>query len=288
MTQPSIKSVQCLSPAGLHNMAYKEWGDPENSNVLICVHGLTRVSDDFDALAKALSSNYRVVCPDIVGRGRSAWLSDPKHYVIPQYMNDIVTLLARLNATTLDWVGTSMGGLIALELAMLPGNPIRKLVLNDIGPGLNVDALKGICDYIGQELRFPTFEEGEQYIRSISAAFGPHSDEEWRKMASDLLRQQEDGQWMRNYDLSLSPAFRKAYLENVQENEALLWAAYDAITCPTLVLRGANSSLFKAEAAQAMTKRGPKAKLVELPGIGHAPMLNQADQIAIVKDFLLG
>ncbi|MGZ3157515.1 MAG: alpha/beta fold hydrolase [Burkholderiaceae bacterium] len=287
MTQPRIKSVQCLSPAGLHNMAYKEWGDSENPNVLLCVHGLTRVSDDFDALAQELSTIYRVVCPDVVGRGRSSWLSDPKHYVIPQYLNDIVTLLARLNAKTLDWVGTSMGGLIAMELAMLPGNPIRKLVLNDIGPGLNIDALSGICDYIGRELRFPSFEEAEKYIRSISTSFGPHTDEEWRKLASDVLRQEPDGQWTRHYDLSLSPAFRKAYLENVQENEALLWAAYDAITCPTLLLRGANSSLMLPHIAQAMTQRGPKAKLVELPGIGHAPMLMQAEQIAIVKDFLL-
>jgi pimeloyl-ACP methyl ester carboxylesterase len=287
MTQPRIKSVQCLSPAGLHNMAYKEWGNPENPNVLLCVHGLTRVSDDFDALAQELSPIYRVVCPDVVGRGRSSWLSDPKHYVIPQYLSDIVTLLARLDAKTLDWIGTSMGGLIAMELAMLPGNPIRKLVLNDIGPGLNIDALTGICDYIGQELRFPTFEEAEKYIRSITASFGPHTDAEWRKLASDVLRQEADGQWTRHYDLSLSPAFRKAYLENVQENEALLWAAYDAITCPTLLLRGANSNLILPHIAEAMTKRGPKAKLVELPGIGHAPMLMQAEQIAIVKDFLL-
>ena len=288
MTQPRIKSVQCLSPAGLHNMAYKEWGDAENPNVLLCVHGLTRVSDDFDALAQALSSDYRVVCTDVVGRGRSSWLRDPKYYVIPQYLSDMVTLLARLNAKTLDWVGTSMGGLIAMELAKFPGNPIRKLVLNDIGPGLNLDALAGICDYIGQSLHFPTFEEGEKYIRSISTAFGPHSDAEWRKLASDVLRQEADGQWTRHYDLSLSPAFRKAYLENVQENEALLWAAYDAMTCPTLLIRGANSSLLPSQSAQAMTQRGPKAKLVELPGIGHAPMLMHADQIAIVKDFLLG
>jgi len=288
MTQPRINSVQCLSPAGLHNMAYKEWGDPENPDVLLCVHGLTRVSDDFDALAQALSPNYRVVCPDVVGRGRSSWLADPQHYVIPQYLSDIVTLLARLSAKNLDWVGTSMGGLIAMELAMLPGNPIRKLVLNDIGPGLNTEAIKGICDYIGKAVRFPTFEEGMNYIKTISTSFGPHSDAEWRKMATDLLRQEADGQWIRHYDLALSPAFRKAYLEDVEENTALLWAAYDAITCPTLLLRGGNSSLVLSHTAQAMMQRGPKAKVVELPGIGHAPTLIQPAQIAIVKEFLLG
>lgn len=269
-------------------MAYKEWGDPENPNVLVCVHGLTRVSDDFDALAQTLCSTYRVVCPDIVGRGRSSWLSDPAHYAISQYLKDMVTLLARLNAKTLDWVGTSMGGLIAIELAALPGNPIRKLILNDVGPGLNIDAITGISDYIGQDLRFPTFEEAEAYIRSISTSFGPHTDDEWRKLASDVLRKNESGQWTRHYDLSLSPAFRKAYLEDVAEKEALLWAAYDAITCPTLLLHGANSSLILPHVAQEMTQRGPKAQLVELPGIGHAPMLMKSEQIAIVKEFLLG
>jgi pimeloyl-ACP methyl ester carboxylesterase len=288
MTQPRINSVQCLSPAGLHNMAYKEWGDPENTDVLLCVHGLTRVSDDFDDLAQALCANYRVVCPDIVGRGRSSWLTDPQHYVIPQYLNDIVTLLARLNAKNLDWVGTSMGGLIAMELAMLQGNPIRKLVLNDIGPSLNMEAINMICTYIGQAVRFSTFEEGLDYIKTISTAFGPHSDDEWRKMATDLLRQESDGMWTRHYDLALAPAFRKAYLENVEESAALLWAAYDAMACPTLLLRGTDSALLLSHTAKQMTIRGPKAKLVELPGIGHAPTLVQPEQIAIVKDFLLG
>ena len=108
-------------------MVYKEWGNPKNPKVLVCVHGVTRVSDDFDNLAADLCQEYRVVCPDIVGRGRSDWLRNPAHYVIPQYMNDMVTLLSRLDAEIVDWVGTSMGGLIAIPLAAQPGNPIRKL-----------------------------------------------------------------------------------------------------------------------------------------------------------------
>lgn len=268
-------------------MAYKEWGDPVNPKVLLCVHGVTRVSDDFDDIAKELSNEYRVVCPDIVGRGRSDWLRDPQYYKISQYVSDIVTLLARLNADTVDWIGTSMGGLIAMELAALPGHPIRKLVLNDIGPALEPASLVNIGNYIGQELRFPTFDEAKSYIRAISASFGPHTDEQWDRLARNVLRQLEDGQWTRHYDLALAEPFKQAYFSNVDESEALLWKAYDAIQCPTLLIRGAQSGLLTAETATAMTQRGPRAALIEFAGIGHAPTLMHADQISPVKDFLL-
>lgn len=287
MTQPQIKSVQCLSPAGLHKMVYKEWGDPKNRKVLLCVHGVTRISDDFDNIASELCGEYRVVCPDIVGRGRSDWLRDPQYYGIGQYVKDIVTLLARINAETVDWIGTSMGGLIAMELAPLPGNPIRKLVLNDIGPSLDPTSLVNIGNYIGQELRFPTFDDAETYIRAISVPFGPHSDAEWHKLASSVLRQLDDGQWTRHYDLALAEPFKQAYFYNVEESEAALWRYYDAIQCPTLLLRGAQSGLLTLETAKAMTERGPRASLVEFKGVGHAPTLMHDDQISVVKDFLL-
>jgi pimeloyl-ACP methyl ester carboxylesterase len=287
MIQAQIKTVQCLSPAGLHTMAYKEWGDPDNSNVLVCVHGVTRVSDDFDNMARDLCDRYRVICPDVVGRGRSGWLRDPRHYQLPQYVADMVTLLARLNAGKVDWVGTSMGGLIGIGLASLRDSPIRKLVLNDIGPALNFAALSRIGDYIGQEVRFSTFEQAAEYIRSISAPFGPHTDEQWHKLASDVLRQDKDGQWIRHYDLALSIPFKEGTAESTQRGEAMLWAAYDAVACPTLVIRGAESDLLTPDVAQQLTRRGPKAKLVELAGVGHAPTFMQADQIAVVRQFLL-
>jgi pimeloyl-ACP methyl ester carboxylesterase len=287
MIQAQIKTVQCLSPAGLHTMAYKEWGDPDNSNVLVCVHGVTRVSDDFDNMARDLCDRYRVICPDVVGRGRSGWLRDPRHYQLPQYVADMVTLLARLNAGKVDWVGTSMGGLIGIGLASLQDSPIRKLVLNDIGPALNFAALSRIGDYIGQEVRFSTFEQAAEYIRSISAPFGPHTDEQWHKLASDVLRQDKDGQWIRHYDLALAIPFKEGTAESTQRGEAMLWAAYDAVACPTLVIRGAESDLLTPDVAQQLTRRGPKAKLVELAGVGHAPTFMQADQIAVVRQFLL-
>jgi pimeloyl-ACP methyl ester carboxylesterase len=285
MTQPQIKTVQCISPAGLHSMAYKEWGDPDNPNVLICVHGVTRVSDDFDNMARALRGTYRVICPDIVGRGRSDWLKDPQYYQLPQYVNDIVTLIARLDVETLDWFGTSMGGLIGMGLASLPKNPIRKLILNDIGPGLNSAALDRIGGYIGEAVRFPTFDEAAGYIRAISEPFGPHTDEEWRKLATDVLRQDKDGLWTRNYDLALAASFKAPTPELAQKTEAVLWHAYDSVKCPTMLVRGEKSDLLTREVAQQMTQRGPKAKLVEIAGVGHAPTFMHADQIAIARDF---
>ena len=288
MAPHQIRTVQCLSPTGLHTMAYKEWGDPRNPNVLVCVHGVTRISDDFDLLARTLADTYRVICPDVVGRGRSGRLANPQNYQVPQYVSDMVTLLARADAETVDWFGTSMGGLIGVGMASLAGNPIRKLILNDIGPALNSAALKRIGDYIGEAVNFGTFEEGVAYIKSISATFGPHTDEEWKKLASDVLRQDKDGRWIRHYDLGLAVPFKAATPESTKQAEAMLWHAYDAIKCPTLLVRGEHSDLLTREVAQAMTNRGPHATLVEIAGVGHAPTFMHSDQIAIAQNFLLG
>ncbi|MCI1014868.1 MULTISPECIES: alpha/beta fold hydrolase [Herbaspirillum] len=288
MTEAVVKTVQCISPAGLHTMAYKEWGDARNPNVLVCVHGVTRVSDDFDRMARELCDTYRVICPDVVGRGRSGRLANPQFYTVPQYVSDMVTLLARADAEIVDWFGTSMGGLIGMALASLPGNPIRRLVLNDIGPSINGAALARIGDYIGQDVRFDSFEEAAQYIRTISASFGHHSDEEWHKLARDVLRQNEDGKWVRHYDLALAVPFKLTTPEAASAAEQMLWAAYDAITCPTLLVRGAQSDLLLPEVAQEMTRRGPQARLVEFPEVGHAPTFMHAPQIEVARQFLLG
>ncbi|MBG7618496.1 alpha/beta hydrolase [Herbaspirillum sp. AP02] len=288
MTEAVVKTVQCISPAGLHTMAYKEWGDARNPNVLVCVHGVTRVSDDFDRMARELCDTYRVICPDVVGRGRSGRLANPQFYAVPQYVSDMVTLLARADAEIVDWFGTSMGGLIGMVLASLPGNPIRRLVLNDIGPSINGAALARIGDYIGQDVRFDSFEEAAQYIRTISASFGHHSDEEWHKLARDVLRQNGDGKWVRHYDLALAVPFKLTTPEAASAGEKMLWAAYDAVACPTLLVRGAQSDLLLPEVAQEMTRRGPKATLVELPEVGHAPTFMHAPQIEVARQFLLG
>ena len=291
MIEARIQSVQCISPAGLHSMSYKEWGAPDNPNVLVCAHGVTRVADDFDSLAQALASDYRVICPDVVGRGRSGWLANPEFYRVPQYVSDMVTLLARVLANgerqTVDWFGTSMGGLIGLGLACLPHSPVSKLILNDIGPTLAPEALQRIGDYIGQDLRFDTFEQGADFVRAVSASFGPHTDAEWHKLARDVLRQEQDGRWRRHYDMGLALPFRSATPESAARDEAMLWAAYDAVRCPTLLVRGADSDLLTHDTAQAMLQRGPKAQLVEIAGVGHAPTFIHDEQIAIVRKFLL-
>ena len=292
MSEPRFNSVQCSSPGGLHRVAYKEWGDPANPKVLVCVHGVTRVGDDFDHLARALCDTWRVVCPDIVGRGRSGYLRDPAYYTVPQYVADMVTLIARVTARAdtpeVAWFGTSMGGLIGMALAALADTPVRRLVINDIGPVLDGAALARIGDYIGQDVRFPSFAAGEQFVRMVSASFGPHSDAEWHKLARDVLRQAADGQWERHYDLNLALPFRATTPERARQDEAALWAAWDAIACPTLLVRGEHSDLLSHATAQQMTTRGPRPRLVEIAGVGHAPTFVHADQIALARAFLSG
>jgi pimeloyl-ACP methyl ester carboxylesterase len=291
MREPRLKSVQCSSPAGLHRMAYKEWGDPANPHVLVCVHGVTRVAGDFDTLAASMSDRYRVVCPDVVGRGRSSRLRDPGHYTVPQYVADMVTLIARVTADNEDeavhWVGTSMGGLIGMVLASFEDSPIRRLVLNDIGPVLDQAALARIGEYIAQDVRFPSFEEGARFVKEVSSSFGPHSEDEWNKLARDVLVQEPGGEWVRHYDLGLAKPFAAITPERAEQDQVALWAAFDAIRCPTLLIRGEESDLLSRATAEEMTRRGPKPQLAEIPGVGHAPTLLHAHQIAVVRNFLL-
>jgi pimeloyl-ACP methyl ester carboxylesterase len=278
------RSVLCASPKGLHRMAYVEWGDARNRDVLVCVHGLTRSGRDFDDLARALCGQFRVVCPDLAGRGDSDKLPDPLLYGVPQYLADMVTLIARLDCEALSWVGTSLGGLVGMALAAQPGNPIKKLVLNDAGPVVSRAALQRIAAYVGVIPKFATLEKAEEYVRTISAPFGPHTDAQWRTLTEHWVREQPDGTWRPHYDARMAVAFRASMPE---EGDLELWPFYDAIRCPTLVLRGELSDLLSRDTATAMTRRGPKAKLAEVHGVGHAPTLMHAGQIALVRDFLL-
>jgi pimeloyl-ACP methyl ester carboxylesterase len=279
--------VQCLGSRGLHRMAYTEWGDPANPKVLVCAHGLTRQGRDFDTLAQALSSDYRVVCPDVVGRGRSDWLADPMGYAIPAYVADMITLLARLNASELHWLGTSMGGLIGMGLASLPQSPIRKLVLNDVGPKIEYASLVRIGQTLGLPVHWRTLDEAADAMWAISKSFGPHSREQWLALTRPQLKADGEG-YKPNYDPAIAVAYRTFTPEVAAAGERALWASYDAIRCPTLLLRGAESDLLSANTAQEMTRRGPQAQLHEFAGVGHAPTLVQPDQVAVVRAFLLG
>lgn len=286
MIEPRLHHVQCLDARGLHRVAYWEWGERTNPKVLVCVHGLTRQGRDFDTLARALCTDYRVVCPDVVGRGHSDWLADPMGYQVAAYVADMVTLLARLDAKTLNWVGTSLGGLIGMGVASLAKSPVHRLVLNDVGPVIQAQAIQRIGAYVGLPLRWDSVEDAAAYMLSISKGFGPHTDAQWLDLTRPMLRA-DGARFKPHYDPAIALPFRAVTPESAAAGEAQLWRAFDAIACPTLVLRGADSDLLSRETAQQMAQRGPRATLCEFEGVGHAPTLVAQDQVDVVKKFLL-
>lgn len=286
MNTPRLHHVPCLDTRGLHRTAYWEWGDPSNPRVLVCVHGLTRQGRDFDVLAAAMSDRYRVVCPDIAGRGESDRLTNPMEYGIPRYVADMVTVLARVHAETLHWVGTSMGGLIGLGLAALPDTPIRRLVLNDVGPKIEYESLVRIGQYLGMPVRWNSLEQAADALWAISQGFGPHTREQWLALTEPQLKADGAG-FKLHYDPAIAVPFRAVTAQVAAAGEAMLWHGYDQICCPTLLLRGAESDLLSRETANQMAQRGPRARLHEFAGVGHAPMLVQPDQVEVVRRFLL-
>lgn len=291
MTEPRLHHVTCANPKGLHRMAYWEWGAQDNPRVVVCVHGLSRQGRDFDTLAQALSADFRVICPDVVGRGRSDWLPDPMLYAVPTYVADMVALLARLNVEQVSWVGTSMGGLIGLSLASLHAqgqvSPISRLVLNDVGPVIEFASLQRIGTYLGAPMRFPSVEAGAEFLWSISQSFGPHTPEQWLALSRPQFKPAPEGGWMFQYDPAIAVPFRAFTPEIAAFSEAMLWKAYDSVTAPTLLVRGQDSDLLSADTARAMGQRGPQAPCVEFAGVGHAPTLIADDQVACVREFLL-
>ena len=280
-----------------HRVGYWEWnqtGQVDHPHVIVCVHGLTRQGRDFDVLAQALSHHARVICPDIAGRGQSDWLADPMAYGVPQYAFDMLVLLTQVHAqypiAQLDWVGTSMGGLIGMAVAGTPDLalpvPIRRLLLNDVGPRLEWSALQRIGTYVGESPRFASVEEGAAWLRVQSADFGPHTDAQWLALSEPMLRPGPEGGFVLHYDPKITVPMQGMTQEQVAQGEVLLWNLYDAITAQTLVLRGAKSDLLTAQTVQEMAQRGPKAHSVTLECVGHAPTLVQPEQVALVKEFL--
>lgn len=271
-----------LSARGFHRVAYGEWGEPTASRTVVCVHGLTRNGRDFDALAAALAaSGRRVACPDVVGRGDSDPLADPMGYGFPQYMADMTALLARLDVEAVDWVGTSMGGLIGLFLAVQPNSPVRRLVLNDVGPLVPKAALERIAANLAMPSVFPDLAAAEAQLRVTQAGFGALTDEEWRDLARRSVRPTSEGGWRLAYDPAIAVPMTAQPIADVD-----LWPLWDAVRCPVLVLRGARSDLLTAEIAAAMAARGPRARVIEIADAGHAPALLDPAQIDAVRDFL--
>ncbi len=282
--KPTVRqeSVLCASPSGLHRVAYREWGERANPRVLVCVHGLSRNGRDFDTLAQALAGAYRVVCPDLAGRGESDWLRDPEDYRVDQYVADMVVLIARLNVQSLHWLGTSLGGLIGMVLASFERTPITRLVLNDVGPVIAPQAMSRIGENLGRAPVFANVADAEAYLRRVCAPFGELSDAAWRALTESSLRERHDGGFEMRYDPAIAASFHRTHAAGPIE----LWPIYDRVGCPTLVVRGADSDLLSAETATEMTQRGPRAELVEVAGVGHAPMFMNDAEIALVRRFL--
>jgi pimeloyl-ACP methyl ester carboxylesterase len=279
-TAPRKRALDGLSPHGFHRVVYYEWGDPANANVVICVHGVGRNGRDFDVLGEALAPTHRMLAPDMPGRGQSDWLADPNDYVFPTYLTTLTALIARSGAASVSWVGTSMGGLLGIVAAAMPKSPVARLVVNDVGPVIEPAALARIAEYFGTDPKFATYEEIDRYVRQISAPFGPLTDAQWAHIVGNNVRQRPDGRWELVYDPGIAVPFRQ------QPAPPALWPTWDAIRCPTLVLRGAQSDLLSAATAVEMARRGPKPRVVEFAGVGHAPMLLAADQVDPVVAFL--
>jgi pimeloyl-ACP methyl ester carboxylesterase len=281
-------------------MAYWEWGDPQGAHVVVCAHGLSRQGRDFDVLAQALLArsdrSLRVVCPDVVGRGRSDWLKDPMGYQVPSYASDMLALLAQLQGEapvqTLDWLGTSMGGLIGMVICgsrdlPLPV-PVRKLVLNDVGPVIQWQALQRIGTYLGNTGKFESVEEAAGAMWAISTGFGPHTPEQWLALSQAMVRRLPEGGFTLHYDPAIAVPFREVTEQSAAQGQAVLWQLYDNIQSQTLLTRGAGSDLLSKDTALSMTQRGPRARLVEFEGVGHAPMFVAGDQVNAVTSFILG
>jgi pimeloyl-ACP methyl ester carboxylesterase len=279
------RNLPVLGPQGFLNLTYWEWDGPPGAPTVMCVHGLTRNGRDFDFLAEALSSRFRVVCPDLPGRGRSDWLDEGAAYGFPFYLAVLGALYARLDVVALHWVGTSMGGLCGMLFAALPKSPVRRLVLNDVGPVVAKEGLERIGRQVGLDPGFSNRQELEDHLREVYAPFGPLSDAQWRHLVAHAGRTRGDGRLGLAYDPKIADAFRAAEPGALADLD--FWEFYDRIRCPTLLLRGAESDVLRAGDAAAMTDRGPQAQLVEFAGIGHAPALMADDQIAAIRDFLL-
>ena len=297
MSDPTLNYVLCPDATGGHRMAYWQWGDPQSPHVVLCVHGLTRQGRDFDVLARALcaraGNNIRVVCPDVAGRGHSDWLKDPAGYQLAFYAADMLVLLAELKPAMLDWVGTSMGALMGLVVCGQPELPlpvpVRRLVMNDVGPTIEWQALQRIGEYLGQTGQFASVQQAAQAMWVTSSSFGAHTPEQWLALCRPMVKPLPGSPDLLtlHYDPALAGPFRAVTPESAAQGEAALWQLYDNIKARTLLVRGAQSDLLSPATARAMTERGPRAQLVEFAGVGHAPTFIAEDQVQTVLTFLL-
>jgi len=280
MSSPRDNYFYGLSNEGFHRLYYREWGNPDSEHTIICVHGVTRISQDFNALAKTLSKKYRVICPDVVGRGFSDWLGNKQNYNFLQYCADMNALIAHLKINKVHWIGTSMGGIIGIILSALQNTPIQSLILNDVGPDLKRVELQRLGKYIGRAPVFETKDELFEYYKEIYQSFGELNTKEWEKMAEYSSFRESSGYRM-HYDPKIGDAFRASYsFFNFD-----LWKYWDEIECPSLLIRGKESTFFPLKTAEKMISRGADISFIEVEDIGHAPTLRTPYEIKHIQDF---
>nr|WP_255535515.1 alpha/beta hydrolase [Polynucleobacter finlandensis] len=265
-------------------MAYHAWGDPSNPKVLLCVHGLTRRGSDFNTLAQAMSKDYYVVCPDVVGRGDSDRLQNPMMYAVPQYVADMASLVKHLGVAHVDWLGTSMGGLIGMVYASMPSSPIRRMLINDVGPRIEPEAIKRLGSYVGQTFSFANRADALERLNAICASFGEHTPQEWEIYNGPMLIQ-KNGLWEMHYDPDISVPFASVNPIMAKAGEMAMWHAFKQIHIPMLIVRGGNSDLLSAKTVAEMCKVNPYARSIEIPNVGHAPAFVKTEQIALAKEF---
>lgn len=278
--RPSAGSFPFTDHNGTVWLAFQDFGERSRERVVVCVHGLTRNGRDFDRLAIAMAKDYRVIEVDVVGRGRSGWLADKAEYTYQTYLKHMDAFFAYRGIQECDFVGTSMGGLIGMMLAAQEDSPIRRLILNDVGPVIPGAALSRIGAHVGEDPRFKNLQEAAEYFKEVYADFGIPDDLAWSDLTLHSAIRQENGTYALHYDPAIGDVFSE------EMDDVKLWDVWDDVRCPTLVLRGENSDVLTRETAERMTRSGPKATLVEFPDVGHAPSLMTEDQIKVVHDWL--
>ncbi|MEN8235933.1 MAG: alpha/beta hydrolase [Pseudomonadota bacterium] len=300
------KNYLGINPAGFHRLAYVEWGEQHFDKTIVCVHGLTRNSRDFDYLAKVLSQDYRLVCPDIVGRGKSDWLPHGQGYGFPQYLSDMTALIARVDVSQVDWIGTSMGGLIGMVMAAQQNSPIRRLVINDVGPMIPLAGTRRIMSYVQQRATFSNLQEAENYFRKIFAPFGKLTDTQWQHVTRHSTFKGKDGRYELAYDQNVLAGLTDgasawhamtkmaktvwqslAHMHTQAVPLSEMWHYWDQVRCPVLLLRGETSDILLPETVERMlAMHSSSLEVVEIKGVGHAPALMARNQIAIIHDWL--
>lgn len=269
---------------GTVRLGYLEWGGRDATRTALCIHGISRNAHDFNWLGRELAkAGWRVIAIDMVGRGASQWLDDPAGYAVPVYIQHIAHVVSALELGEVDWIGTSMGGLIGMVAASAGAVPMRRLVLNDIGPFIALEVLAGIVERAREVPAFKDEDAIKAFLMERFAPFGPVSDSQWSYIAHHSARRDANG------DLSLAcdPAIAVP-LANQEPGDVDLWEAYDAIKVPTLVVRGGVSEVLDQPTAEAMMTRGPGATLVTFHGITHPLWLSDDEQIHLVRDWLDG